>query len=94
MSMSKMGTTTQKAIPPGPSQSNSSALKEDDPKEALNEFRVVVETEAAAGEKGDWYPPLPGLLLHTINSLRCLGASNPSNKWSKSVLLSATLKMP
>lgn len=31
------------------------ALKEDDPKEALNEFRAVVETESAAGEKGDWY---------------------------------------
>jgi hypothetical protein len=30
------------------------ALKEDDPKEALNEFRVVVDTEAASGEKGDW----------------------------------------
>jgi hypothetical protein len=62
MSMSKMATTTQKAIP-GPPQSNSSALKDDDPKEALNEFRVVVETEAAAGEKGDWFPPV---LLHTI----------------------------
>jgi hypothetical protein len=31
------------------------ALKEEDPKEAINEFRVVVETEAASGEKGDWY---------------------------------------
>ena len=30
------------------------ALKEEDPREALKEFRTVVETEAATGEKGDW----------------------------------------
>ena len=35
------------------------ALKEEDPKAALDEFRTVVETETAAGEKGDWY-----LLVH------------------------------
>lgn len=34
------------------------ALKEEDPKAALDEFRVVVETEAATGEKGDWYRPI------------------------------------
>ena len=33
---------------------NPLALKEDDPKAAINEFRTVVETEAATGEKGDW----------------------------------------
>lgn len=32
------------------------ALKEEDPRAALDEFRVVVETESAAGEKGDWSP--------------------------------------
>jgi hypothetical protein len=32
-----------------------SALKEDDPRESLKEFRTVVEIEAATGEKGDWY---------------------------------------
>jgi len=60
MSMSKMAITMQKASS-SVSASNSSALKEEDPKEALNEFRVVVETEAASGEKGDWYTlPIDG----------------------------------
>ena len=77
MLTSKMATTTRK-VDRNCVTALTTALKEDDPKEALNEFRVVVETESAAGEKGDWYPlPLIEILIS--------GASNLSNKSSKSV---------
>jgi hypothetical protein len=59
--MSRTAITTRKVSPPI-NPTLTSALKEEDPKEALNEFRVVVETESEAGEKGDWYSPMHNLI--------------------------------